>query len=440
MQCSTWQVQVISSGLQGWLLLHLTCSTFVHLQTIDEDGNCQERRAEHRNMNKRMSNMRRFACLIKSCIGHKVHRYNEVQGDGLYMIQGLGAVDMNSLYNPRPKESSISMLRIMGTKRTPQYPSPSPLNAVEHQADLSLMKHCYLADDWHKAGNSWLCILLRQRRILIRRKKLGTYGPEHKWLFPLGEMAGVAALAWPAVDVLESNDLSLLLSDEVTHPDQIEWLHILDVHDWEAALYLVLGPLESNIKHNTTHPGPACYIVHGLDTLIRIAAWDCFGTLPRVALVPIAQFIDCDHTSADSMHTLLFKMVRHCLPEQSEENHMDILAQRDVSEELYQDMLDEQAEECLDDDEQKDMSENRQRKAKQSNIKSVYHEDHMKAVQRLLAESRKSRRKVKYTLGEYEKNEANSEHIATIRCRLDCSSSKHDSPSRCIYLLRCCAL
>jgi len=105
-----------------------------------------------------MSDTNRYATLISSTIGHKMHRYNEVDSAGHVPTRGDAKRNINNLHRPKPSKCSVPCTQVMGTTRNQAWPHPSPLHAVEQQADLFLMCMAKQLDMWEAAESSWVTI------------------------------------------------------------------------------------------------------------------------------------------------------------------------------------------------------------------------------------------------------------------------------------------
>lgn len=290
---------------------------------IDEDANREERMAEAKNMKRTMSDCRRFAALIGSSLAGGVHRYDEVGSSGVYMDRGEGTTDIRCLFRPDPKNMSVDMRKVMGSQARPAWPSPSPLHAAQHQADLHLMVYCSSRHRWHEGKTSWMSVFCDQTKLLLRSKTL--LGSD--WYFPLGNAVGVLGLGWPAVEVHMNGNVFYQPKAGVPR-SEVRWLPMTSFDDWEGMPFEFLGPLAMALPSSPVPAGIFAKPTSDPDTLLRSMAQQAFSDFPKMCLVSISRHIGLEVCPSDSLYTTLSKLISKCCPELSEERLVSILELR----------------------------------------------------------------------------------------------------------------
>lgn len=345
---------------------------------IDEDANREERMAEAKNMNRKMSDCRRFASLIGSNLAGEVHRYAEVDSSGVYMDRGEETTDIRGLFRPDPKNASVDMRNVMGAQSRPAWPTPSPAHAAQHQADLHLMEHCSAHHRWDEGRCSWISVFCDQTKLLLRSEVLLGSG----WFFPLGNVVGVMGLGWPAVEVHMHGKVFYQPKVGIRRAE-VRWLPMTSFEDWEAMPFDFIGPLAMALPRSKVPAGIFAKPLSGPDTLLRAMAQHAFSEFPKVCLTSISRHIGLEVCASDSLYTILWNLVSKCCPELSEDRLISILELRVKCPDPLITVVQEHCESDLfDAGERKEIREMSRVTAARKTAAEMFHEEHRARKQR----------------------------------------------------------
>lgn len=323
----------------GWLrsemlqqLIKIRFSTFAGTKIV-EDSVQRGRQEENEggNQNKEMNPKRFFDRILRSELVGQIHKYKGVPWSGQAVPQGQKDFFNNFFFQVPMRSSSPALKSIVGKTSTTKWYSPSPLSACHQDADLELARFLRASGMWDFAHRSWLCVLLRGLRIMIRSKV--SDGALRNWMVVVGDLQGSAALCLPVVEVKIGQETLYSPDCRVTH-EQVELAFILRLEDWEGRRCEWLSPLAirqlAEAKQDSSWSGVRCLLAPKDEgkPLLQSLALQAFGQASRSELKNLAEIIGATWSAGDDMYTTLRKLVQHVFPNIGEGDMLDILASR----------------------------------------------------------------------------------------------------------------
>lgn len=343
----TWESRRTSAGIRahnevteqaqadGWhrsgalqQLIKTRFSTFAGTKLVEDSF---QRGRQGGNQNKEMNPKRFFDRILRAELVGQIHKYKEVRWSGQSVPRGQKDRFNNHFFEVPMRSSSPALRSIVGNTATTKWYSPSPLNACHQDADLELVRYLHTSGMWDFAQRSWLCVLLRGVRVMIRRK-VGD-GALRDWMLVVGDLQGVAALCLPLVKVKIGHQVLYAPDHRVTH-DQIQLAFILKLEDWEGMRCDWLSPLAIR-QLDQQGRGSSCSIVRCMlapkdegKPLLQSLALQAFGKASRSELKNLAEVIGASWSADDDMYTSLRTLITHVFPNIDEADMLDILACR----------------------------------------------------------------------------------------------------------------
>ena len=194
------QVVAICNG-NGWVrdadLLKLISDAFGSMgaSTICELGfqRLRNKETDGANKNKRVAPKSKWITLIDSGLLRNELDFTELAWEEMNAPRGEHFLPVKNMFHPVIRKQPKELKAVYGPKRSPEWHSPSPGFLVQSAADLELCLRQFTNDNGPLAEN-WQCLL-------FTNGMLGRHVREHsanQWFFILGDMAGRAALGWPA--------------------------------------------------------------------------------------------------------------------------------------------------------------------------------------------------------------------------------------------------
>lgn len=277
---------------------------------IVEDALRLERMEEtSTSFNKARSGARVWDCVVRSELGHEVHKWEPLPWGCEIIPKGYKDKPLHALFEPRPRESPASYRELASRAAQTQWHSPKPSLAIQSQEDMALAKHCLANDCWEEAArSSWLSIMSKGTNLCIRKK-----GNANPWWFSFGTMGGMAILGWRARSEPVGKGRKMHWVPDLTAT--AEWLVMLDPAEWEGFVYTWLSPLHVQLlAGGRKRPsGVLASVVTGPAPLWEIAALSAFWEVPKVGLSQICRHLGVEMSAGDSLPTLLQRLAKHFL-------------------------------------------------------------------------------------------------------------------------------
>jgi hypothetical protein len=331
-------------------------SSIILSSQIVEDGFNRERRAEGQGHAKTMSDTRAYSVLIEKQVLDKVHHYRPLEYSNLH-VPRVSCLPGHA-YKSLQKDQSCDLKSVIGYNQAPKWYSPSAASWPQKFADMALLNKCS-EQNLELLDTCWLSSLLDSTSLLVREKKEGS-----KWLFSLGTLtSGLGALGWPAQEESQpGNDASLFKFDLSAESQELHWIFIFDVEQWEAKVVAFKSPLWGLLKSGGHQPVAAIWCESSeSEDLICIAAKEAFWHVPKALLVKLAEHIGLHVESSWSLFQLLWNLLKKVLPGMTDEKYLAILQKRLTPKQLGAcDLCDiEVVEEILDKKDQEEMKKAR---------------------------------------------------------------------------------
>lgn len=214
-------------------------STFAGAKIVEDSfqrGRAEEN--EGANGNKEMNPRPFFDRILRAEIVGQIHKYKEVAWSGQAIPRGHKDATNNNFFQVPMRSASPALKGVIGKTSTTKWYSPSPLHACHQDADLELARHLRATGMWDFAQRSWLCVLLRGHRVMIRTT-VGD-GPLRSWMLVVGDLQGAVVLCLLVVEVVLGQQILYAPDHRATH-EQVELAFILKLEDWEGALRMVVA-------------------------------------------------------------------------------------------------------------------------------------------------------------------------------------------------------
>lgn len=303
---------------------------------VVEDAWQRERHVEcHKGTNRRMRRSRMWMTPVDKKVLGSLHRYSEVPFSQETLTMNSKYLNMDALFVPRLRNTSMNFRPIVSQKQGAQWYSPSPLNYFGHVADLSMYRHVCEYDCADKAAQSWLTILACGQNMCIRDRARGG-----KFYSVFASYSGVAAVGWPAVRVDGRGGPIYKIADEGDEAD-VAYLHILDLAEWEAFAFSWAGPLQVSKQFGVEGLAVAAIPDHPPESLFQICARKAFFKLPKTPLVQVAKVVNVALGPDDSLLKILEKLIRKVHPKMKDVEILEVLRLRAVQPCGLNDLLDE---------------------------------------------------------------------------------------------------
>ena len=306
--------------------------TTIGCTIVNEDAFRQGRPSEQDggNQDKVMRPARFFDNLpIGGFIGQR-HGYKELEWQSVVVPLGEKYKNTVALFATSLRAASAPLKGCPGPAQKPPWCSPAPVSQFQQDADMELAMHCQQHNCWEKAGNHWPCLFLRHHNFMVRH--IGHDGSAlGGWSFVVGDIQGVAALLWPAVEFEVGGTKYYMLGGE-HHVDPMPLGFILDMQEWQgmrvdfqSPLALACHAAAAGVPAPSTQ-GKAVLALpqHRPMPLLHAVAMRAFGETHKSGLFQLAKHIKALWGRGDGQLDLLQSLLRLIFPLLAGEALLDI--------------------------------------------------------------------------------------------------------------------
>jgi len=297
-----------------------------------EDTFHDQRDAETRGQSsKAMSAPRKFQICVASEVLEKTHNFQTISHKD-YTLPLDGATFSPALCKPdKVRQCSIDLNPITGSL---SWHSPTALSAQAVAADLQLMRACSASDQWDLGSASWRAAVVPEGVVMKHRSW-------HHWMLSLSHVQGVAVLLWPLDPVQVVSGQPLSFTPGAATVSQLAWAVILDWEDWVALPCRWSSPLSAwklNGHRRLPLTAIVCASVGEEVPLLRHCARQGFFRTDLVNLNKLVVDLGVG-TSHKDLANVMLALVRHLLPDISDEDLLSILQKRLPKASEYLDIL-----------------------------------------------------------------------------------------------------
>ena len=194
------------------------------------------------------------------------------------------------------------------------WPTFSAASMVQLMGDLHVIEAAIEGNAWQDLDKSWLTVLAEPTMLLRKRG-------EQAWYFKVATVWGRSLLLTLARELapgVYQPVLPLTMAN-------LRWGALFDIEAWDAWRFQWMAPCgQGNPDPTVMSQGLTARTVGVAETLLRAAARTAFGDMPKVALRKLQQFVQSPSASGH-LYDVLFGLVSHCLPEESEDSVVAIL-------------------------------------------------------------------------------------------------------------------
>lgn len=299
---------------------------------LSEDAFQRQRRAESKSTAEKVSDLRLWTTLIERRVLSQVHGFDEVAYEAEALRRGMGSTEPANFHIPT-KQGCEQFSDLKSYQSKAEWYSPQPLHYFGNLGDLSMARGCQESGEWTQASKSWLSLLLNGEGICLR-KMTG----DGQFYIGFRSFAGLASQGWPVESVVADGQV-LYVPRIVEDHNELPYLHIYDLAQWEAFSFSWIGPLHQRARFNRRHGGIAILPDTSLVGLLRCVALKAFWRLPKTPLVQVAKHVGCALEDGASLLSVINALVRFACPELDDKAVVDILQQRTIAQDTLQEFV-----------------------------------------------------------------------------------------------------
>lgn len=287
---------------------------------VVEDSFNRESKLIRMQMNRRSRTLRQWARLIRSKVLCGVHHFDEhVPAFPAFK----GRFLPSEALLPRQCKPSIDMGGLVGVSSSPAWYSPGASTQHIEHCDLEFVRLLFSEGRLADADKAWQNAFLVADNILLRR--VSEVAGAAPWLFPTGSCGATASFAWPAQSREAPGGL-VCFSPQVQAPEELPWVALLALSEWEAWAFEWKSPLWQSLAWGA-HLGAAVAVpIRSPEPLLIVAARNAFWAIPLPVLQQLAVEQGSPVTSG-SLFDVLFGLVAYLLGT-SEAETLDIVRSR----------------------------------------------------------------------------------------------------------------
>ena len=274
---------------------------------------------------KRVSRMRRWVVpmakkVLTKKFGYPMVDFNKVVVKGpLLKKRSLP----KRFFNPSQKPTSLCVKGIVGPSKTPKWSTYNAPSMKMQYSDMAVLKYCLDTDCFNRLHLHWLS-LAAPPQTLLRFPSDGVY----QWYFSLSNLGVTSVLLMPATLHEVSGQVFLAPPANLTHKD-ICFKPIFDLDEVKSCSVKRVGPLWKEQNRIPADLPAVLALRVGVETSLKeVAARACFWTLGQTWLSRLASHYKVEVVGSKSTWDLLRALLRHILPDLSEEEYLAILSQR----------------------------------------------------------------------------------------------------------------
>lgn len=362
---------------------------------IIEDYFCMCGTKENAQTNKLMSEKSMWQTMISKDVLGSVHRFGSAPWHGEAVPKGDAGRISKDMFYSKHSDTPKAIRKVPSLSSTPPWYSSSPEHGNIVYADMQLMLLASRRNCWAQvASGAMATTLFRSATIVVRR------ATSMSWVFSLGDVSGHAVLAWPALPVLEGDQIKFFMLDPAGKPN---WLTPIDFDSWVACSIVWRSPAEQALRHLdglslarfSLVAEPKAEPRKLIDEAAHCAFWDLGGS----SLDWVARKLGMEWDKTQTLCEKVLGLVKHILPALSETEALDIVAQRMLRPtQLFDELLQtDGADEAVHESDRKEWEQDKASVAKES-AKQVAIAEEWRGLKRAAVEKERCQKKRKPTV------------------------------------------
>ena len=287
---------------------------------------CLENTTSRASGNKKAALRTQYLATIKSAIQSQEHRYTDLPWEHEELPRAMASENQDTFFHPLVRLAPSWLREVVGTNAKPKWYSPAPLYQNNQDADLALAEHYKEHGGWLSAGDTWLALLLRGPRLLVRHTTL--FGRDAMY-FVLPEFFGVACVGWPAQKIKIGGAVFYRPQYEALTPDSLKWLVVDEVKNWRSTPFEWVSPAHcASLMKRPRQGGVLAKPSKPEAPILETAAGEAFWEIPWTQITALCKHLGVATAGDDTLFERVKKLIQFCLPRLSMEALHDILAKR----------------------------------------------------------------------------------------------------------------
>ena len=257
------------------------------------------------------------------------------------------------LFKNQPRQVPKLLRKIVSTKQTPPWHTASVTTMGQMYADVPLMVEAFNKNAWGDiAAFAGISILVTGTDLIVQDPAT------LQWFLCIGSVCSVAGLGWPVFLTPHGENGHIVRLDL---DGCAKWVLMYDL-TWPACSVAWLSPLSQYRMGIRTYadivsePHVLCYAAEKPMPVLKVAASAAFWTFKKGSLAWLATTLRLKHIDRTSVFGLLWGLIRHALPDLSEDEVLDIIARRLRASETDVPLLDPDMADLVDDKDRKDFN------------------------------------------------------------------------------------
>ena len=327
----------------GWV-----CTTRIHEWCVEEvrgivttqlieDFFNRERNEERKGRTHRMAEDRYWTALIDAMVTSAVHRYAPVDYKS-HPVPRRPDIP-KSHYHALVKECAVpewSTVRSSSSKIS--WHSPDAAHVSQRASDMVLCDHLRHGDKWCEVEFRWLSCLYDGVPLLVRsRQERSPYDEPEMWILVLGSVGSSAAIGV----MVEEDSSSPKLAPRDDEDDEertafklcyrpsgnvyIKWVLTTSMDQYDARAFVFESPAARMVQLDQDHFERITVIAGEVESLYVACARVAFGKLNTLQLIKLGQLEGAEVAPGMRLFAVLMALLKHALPELSEEEHVKII-------------------------------------------------------------------------------------------------------------------
>lgn len=248
-----------------------------------------------------------------------MHNYKEYDGEGAPWPVGKVKLDAGVFHASRAHASTNIIGECASKQSKASWVSFSPASWVQQVSEQASLEHAHCMADWSALESSWL-VGFFEKGLMVRKRN------SVEWFFCLGAFGASGALGWPARIIQGMLGDEVVLDTQVA-ADDLMWLWVVDIDDWEAREVTWVSPLRRMVKTGSTSTDQLTGVLFEAPSkILEVAARKAFWRFGHTQLRVLASHIGA--SAGASVFETLVNLIRAILGDIGDEEMSTILEHR----------------------------------------------------------------------------------------------------------------